>query len=262
MKPADLSPSVPLRQLGQSYGTTMVVNSPPGQIALINVRTLQRDCISRVLAVEFPDRKILPFARLEEWNAAADTHEDVSLVIICEGEDPSDLSSLAAATAHTPSAAIIILSDSEDPASIFRALDLGVKGYIPSTLGAEVAIEATRLVIAGGVFVPAASLIRATSEPSLGRQEQPGRHYPRISPRQLSIIAAVSRGKSNAAIATELNLRESTVKVHIRNIMKKLKVKSRTAIAHKSRDILRAEGYELHSASDMQRLTLDIARSS
>ncbi|MDT3377710.1 LuxR C-terminal-related transcriptional regulator [Labrys portucalensis] len=240
----------------------MVVNSPPGQIALINHRTLQRDCISRVLAVEFPERKILPFARLDEWNAVADEHEEVSLVIICEGDDPSDLTLLAAATGHMPSAAIIILSDSEDPASIFRALDLGVKGYIPSTLGAEVAIEATRLVIAGGVFVPAASLIRAATEPALVRQEQPGRNYPRISPRQLSIIAAVSRGKSNAAIATELNLRESTVKVHIRNIMKKLKVKSRTAIAHKSRDILRAEGYELNSASDMQRLTLDIARSS
>lgn len=240
----------------------MVVNGPQGQIALINHRTLQRDCISRVLAVEFPDRKILPFARLDEWNSVANEHEDVSLVIVCEGEDPSDLGALAAAAAHARSSSVIILSDLEDPASIFRALDLGVKGYIPSTLGAEVAIEATRLVIAGGVFVPAASLIRAAAEPALTRQDQPSPHHPRISPRQLSIIAAVSRGKSNAAIATELNLRESTVKVHIRNIMKKLKVKSRTAIAHKSRDILRAEGYELHSPSDMQRLTLDTVRSS
>lgn len=219
----------------------MVVNGPQGQIALINHRTLQRDCISRVLAVEFPDRRILPFARLEEWNAVADQYDGVSLIIVCEGEEQNDLPALAAAAAHTPPAAVIILSDSEDPASIFRALDLGVKGYIPSTLGAEVAIEATRLVIAGGVFVPAASLIRAAAEPVHSRHEQSDPHHPRISPRQLSIIAAVSRGKSNAAIAMELNLRESTVKVHIRNIMKKLKVKSRTAIAHKSRDILRAE---------------------
>lgn len=240
----------------------MVVNGPSGQIALINHRTLQRDCISRVFAAEFPDRKILPFTRLEEWNAVAGKHDDVSLVIVCEGDDPSEFSALAAATAQLPAVAVIILSDSEDPTSIFRALDLGVKGYIPSTLGAEVAIEATRLVIAGGVFVPAASLIRATAEPALARLEPIGHHYPRISPRQLSIIAAVSRGKSNAAIAMELNLRESTVKVHIRNIMKKLKVKSRTAIAHKSRDILRAEGYEAHSLADAPRSSLDNVRSS
>ncbi|WP_448147114.1 response regulator transcription factor [Labrys miyagiensis] len=107
--------------------------------------------------------------------------------------------------------------------------------------------------MAGGVFVPAASLIRAASEPVTMRPELAGRPHAPISPRQLSIIAAVSRGKSNAAIANELNLRESTVKVHIRNIMKKLKVKSRTAIAHKSRDILRAQGHEIYNAPETTR---------
>ena len=229
----------------------MVTSSPTGPIVLINSKALQRDCLGRVLAAEFPQRVILTFPTIGDWKETADQGEHLPLVFLCEGDVPIDLDILGSATSHR--SPIILLSDAEDPASIFRALDMGIKGYIPSSLGIEVAIEATRLVMAGGVFVPAASLIRAASEPVALKPEIIGKLQTPISPRQLSIIAAVSRGKSNAAIADELNLRESTVKVHIRNIMKKLKVKSRTAIAHKSRDILRAQGYETFGTLDLSR---------
>ncbi|GLS19339.1 DNA-binding response regulator [Labrys miyagiensis] len=220
---------------------------------LINNRALQRDCLGRVLAAEFPQRRVLTFASIDDWNAVADQETATPLVFLCDSDTALDLDALGVGTALWQMAPVILLSDAEDPASIFRALDMGIKGYIPSSLGIEVAIEATRLVMAGGVFVPAASLIRAANEPSAPRPELASRPHTPISPRQLSIIAAVSRGKSNAAIADELNLRESTVKVHIRNIMKKLKVKSRTAIAHKSRDILRAQGYEIYNTPDAGR---------
>ncbi len=230
----------------------MVTSSPAGPIVLINNRALQRDCLGRVLAAEFPQRAIVTFPTIDDWRDAADESARSPVVFLCEGEVPASLDILVGSAQHK-APPVILLSDAEDPTSIFRALDMGIKGYIPSSLGIEVAIEATRLVMAGGVFVPAASLIRAASEPATVRPEILGKLQTPISPRQLSIIAAVSRGKSNAAIADELNLRESTVKVHIRNIMKKLKVKSRTAIAHKSRDILRAQGYETYGIPDMSR---------
>lgn len=240
----------------------MIATSSVGPIVLINSRTLQRDCFGRVLAVEFPKRTVLTFSTIEDWNAVAGEYEQTPLIFLCESEIPADLSLLETGAARGWQAFVILLSDVEDPASIFRALDMGIKGYIPSSLGVEVAIEATRLVMAGGVFIPAASLLKAASEPVIARQEFTGRPSTPISPRQLSIIAAVSRGKSNAAIADELNLRESTVKVHIRNIMKKLKVKSRTAIAHKSRDILRAQGYETYGSLDLARAPSISAKAS
>ena len=46
------------------------------------------------------------------------------------------------------------------------------------------------------------------------------------------MIDALRRGKANKIIAYELNMCESTVKVHIRNIMKKLKAKNRTEVAY------------------------------
>jgi DNA-binding NarL/FixJ family response regulator len=55
--------------------------------------------------------------------------------------------------------------------------------------------------------------------------------------RQAEVVKALRRGKANKIIAYELNLRESTVKVHIRNIMKKLKATNRTEVAYKINDL-------------------------
>ena len=55
-----------------------------------------------------------------------------------------------------------------------------------------------------------------------------------VTARELVVIRAIQKGKSNKVIAYDLNMSESTVKVHIRNIMKKLNAKNRTDVAIKS----------------------------
>jgi DNA-binding NarL/FixJ family response regulator len=52
-----------------------------------------------------------------------------------------------------------------------------------------------------------------------------------LTTRQLAVLEAVRRGKANKIIAYELNMCESTVKVHLRNIMKKLRARNRTEAA-------------------------------
>ena len=59
--------------------------------------------------------------------------------------------------------------------------------------------------------------------------------------RQAEVVQALRKGKANKIIAYELNLRESTVKVHIRNIMKKLKATNRTEVAYKINDLFPLE---------------------
>lgn len=59
--------------------------------------------------------------------------------------------------------------------------------------------------------------------------------------RQEEVIRELRRGKANKIIAYELNLRESTVKVHIRNIMKKLKATNRTEVAYKLSEMFPVE---------------------
>jgi DNA-binding NarL/FixJ family response regulator len=88
-----------------------------------------------------------------------------------------------------------------------------------------IAVEAVRFVLAGGTYVPVDCLdcprVAATPPAAPGA----------VTNRELAVVRAIQQGKSNKIIAYDLNLCESTVKVHVRNIMKKLKAKNRTDVA-------------------------------
>ena len=130
-----------------------------------------------------------------------------------------------------PQLPVVILSDGEDLHQIRAAIDSGARGYIPTSLKLAVAVEALRLVRAGGVFVPATSVMTApqyhVGGPRWGEREQ----APAFTPRQAAVVEAIAHGKPNKLIARELNMCESTVKVHVRRIMKKLGAKNRTEVA-------------------------------
>lgn len=135
---------------------------------------------------------------------------------------------------------VVILADTEDLAQILTALECGARGYIPTSVGIDVCVEAINLAAAGGIFVPASSVLSMRHLiDSSSRDTQPLTGI--FTLRQAEVAQALRRGKANKIIAYELNLRESTVKVHIRNIMKKLKATNRTEVAYMVNDLL-AEG--------------------
>jgi DNA-binding NarL/FixJ family response regulator len=115
-------------------------------------------------------------------------------------------------------------------------LQCGARGYIPSSVGLAVCIEAIKLAIAGGIFIPANPVMAMSKMIDGGDTEQ---HFAGMfTPRQADVVMALRRGKANKIIAYELNMRESTVKVHIRNIMRKLRATNRTEVAYKINDLL------------------------
>jgi DNA-binding NarL/FixJ family response regulator len=61
-----------------------------------------------------------------------------------------------------------------------------------------------------------------------------------VTGRELAVIRAIQKGKSNKVIAYDLNMCESTVKVHVRNVMRKLEAKNRTDVAIKAQASLTA----------------------
>ncbi|MBX9589277.1 MAG: response regulator transcription factor [Hyphomonadaceae bacterium] len=126
----------------------------------------------------------------------------------------------------------VLMSDTEQPEDVLWAIDCGVQGFIPTNLSLHVVIEALRLVRAGGVFVPATSLIPALrGRGSSAQLPERDRSPTMFTARQAAVVEAIGKGKANKIIAHELNMCESTVKVHVRNIMKKLSAKNRTEVA-------------------------------
>ena len=121
-----------------------------------------------------------------------------------------------------PSAPIVFLSGSDDHRLIKKALELGAMGYIPKTLSSEIIIQALRLILKGGRYVPD-NILQGTGE--LSRSEIS------LTARQTEILNLISQGKANKEIAAILGIADNTVRVHVSAIFQILKVNNRTEAA-------------------------------
>lgn len=221
---------------GQTAGMNMARPSATAAVAsrssivIIERRELIRDCLARALRAS-GGQDVIALASLGEWLGICD-HTPASLVVLsCSSTAEAvnlgaQMHRLSQVRKPVP---VAVLSDSEDLTHVLGVLNKGAKGYIPTNLPLEVAVEAIRLVRAGGVFVPASCLAASNGPGMAGTHPAPKRIF---TARQAAIVEGIRKGKANKVIAYELNLRESTVKVHIRNIMKKLNAKNRTEVAY------------------------------
>jgi len=203
-------------------------------LVVIEARNLIRQCLTRCLGeLNTPD-PVLSFASLTEWRDVANSYPAPSLVVLCisGGMRPkADLAQDVALAADAgASAPVVIFTDGEDVTQILEALDAGVRGVVPTSLSLEIANQALRLVKAGGVFVPASALSapREIAEGDGSKRLDGGI----LTARQIAVVKKLVEGKANKIIAYELAMCESTVKVHVRAIMKKLEATNRTHVAY------------------------------
>jgi len=211
-------------------------------IAVIDYRKLELECLIRGFRSRNSNMESSAFSSIDEWKSATEIHNQASAILFNIGwRNANDLDVmesvkfLASSFADIPT---IVIGDVEEMAHVMKILEYGARGYIPTSVGLDVAIEAVRLARAGGIFVPASSLASFQQHLSGDKPPQNGVMNGLFTARQAAVADALRRGKANKIIAYELNLCESTVKVHIRNIMKKLKAKNRTEVAYKINDMM------------------------
>lgn len=130
----------------------------------------------------------------------------------------------------SPGVPIVLLSELEDYHQVTESMRRGFSGFIPMTSSVKVAQSAIALVLAGGCFVP--SSIVCTPPPAPSAAEARERGSVRLTEREAAVLGILQIGKPNKVIAYELNMCTNTVKVHVRNIMKKLQAKNRTQLAY------------------------------
>ncbi|HXM93913.1 MAG TPA: response regulator transcription factor [Candidatus Dormibacteraeota bacterium] len=118
----------------------------------------------------------------------------------------------------SPNARIIVLSSHEGDVDIQRALEAGAQGYVVKGMVRDELLEIIRSVHAGKRRLPAAVAQKLAEHMA----DEP------ISPRELEVLSLVAAGKRNKEIASELSIAEDTVKMHVRNILSKLRVTDRT----------------------------------
>lgn len=128
---------------------------------------------------------------------------------------------------------VVMLADSADANDLVAAVRAGADGYLLRNEAAVGIAEAVRTVYRDeGVLAPAMTrtLFREFNRLA-DHVEGRGDVRPRLTPRELEVLRLVARGRSNREIAAELVIAQDTVKNHVRNILGKLKLKSRTEAA-------------------------------
>lgn len=204
-----------------------------GTIVLIEPRTLIRECLAKCLESAGRGETVHAFASASDWvNAQVSDSVEPLVLLGTAGFGRAEFErEVAVLVQEDPSASIVLLADDMNPGHVLGALDSGARGYIPTSMPFDVAVKAIHLVRAGGTFVPVESLRgpKDLARPELsGTKPAPTEQF---TARQRAVIEALRQGKANKVIAYELNMQESTVKVHVRNIMRKLKAKNRTEVA-------------------------------
>lgn len=126
-----------------------------------------------------------------------------------------------------PGIPVLVLSATHDRAAIETALDMGAMGFIPKTANARLLIDALRLVLSGGVYVPMAGSGADGLRPRpMATPAELG-----LTMRQADVLKLLLQGKPNKLICRDLRLSEGTVKVHVSAILRALNVHSRTQVA-------------------------------
>ena len=146
---------------------------------------------------------------------------------------------------------VIALSDQSDGIECFSAIDAGADGYlIKDEVTPEILVKALELVLLGGTVIPRRrgsmwkremappeneqarpENVSEDIRPNFGNDAEPPSNYSRLSEREQAILTGLTHGASNKHIARDLNIAEATVKVHVKSVLRKLRVQNRTQAA-------------------------------
>lgn len=202
------------------------------RILLIDDHSLFRTGI-RLLLQRQPDFDIVGEAAngLEGIKRAKALNPDVVLLDL-NMPGLSGLETLQLLIQEAPNCAILILTVSEDADELGQALRDGASGYLLKNVEADSLTDAIRRVNVGGTAISDGMMNKLVEQfRSQPPQAAPAASAVHLTMREREIMQCLARGESNKVIARNLKVAESTVKIHVQNILKKLGLSSRVQVA-------------------------------
>jgi DNA-binding NarL/FixJ family response regulator len=214
-------------------------------LLIMDGRSFLKDALIHFLQSELTAAEVIAIDDIDQLTSlGSDERAAVRLVVYHIGhQDAQDRcvqSRIARARSIMGAVPFVLLGDRDEPAQSAAALRCGANGYISSSVSAEVMRHALPLVAEGGVFAPpylfgvvspsdAPSELQETPVPYAEPAALP--HAGSFTHRELEVLRLLGVGLPNKLIAHRMALKEGTVKVHMRNLMRKLGVSSRTQAA-------------------------------
>jgi two-component system nitrate/nitrite response regulator NarL len=197
------------------------------------------------------------FGSLTEMGEAVTAHYKRAVFLINLGQDCHDVSpGIRYLKERFPESIVVVLSDRYSHSHMLCSLRAGARGYLMNDTSCEALVTSLTLVSLGdGEYVfPAQALEFLCRERPLETAAKPAiTQSPKVlSTREAEVLSSLSQGKTNKIIAREWGISEATVKVHVKAILRKIRVKNRTEAALWARDngIDAANGSAVHTPPD------------
>ncbi|ANH02715.1 MULTISPECIES: response regulator [Shinella] len=195
-------------------------------IIIADDHPLFRGALKQALTGMAGNPDIVEAGDFEAARKAAAGHPNADLMLLdLAMPGVSGLSGLISLRAEFQSLPVVIVSASDDPATIRRALDLGASGFISKSASIEDIREGIGSVLEGNIYTPG-GYVRGPEQDSevadlIARLRT-------LTPQQSRVLAMLAEGLLNKQIAYELGVSEATIKAHVSAILLKLNVDSRT----------------------------------
>ena len=206
--------------------------------ALIGLNTLFREGLKRVLHPTHYQVK-----KVSETVDSVQQTVELDLIIFIAGADQAILlDQVQRAKEESPSTRVVVMSDIDGPEIVWPLLGAGADGYLLRRISFEALLASLDVVMLGGTVVPpvprnafligskhSAGIDRAVAAEIPSPNADP--EYKRLSDRETDILLCLMKGESNKIIARKFDIAEATVKVHLKAILRKIRVSNRTQAA-------------------------------
>jgi len=195
---------------------------------------LIREALCNVLDGLAEDVSVFEAPDCDQTLRLADEQVDLDLVLLDLGlPGIGGIETLTHLRKTHPALPVVIISAHEERDTVLAALNRGAAGFIPKSSSTPVMLNALRLVLSGGFYVPPHVVVGVGGQASEPEPTSPPSSLRSVrdlglTGRQLQVLALLMKGYPNKLICRELDLAEGTVKAHVSAVLKALDVDSRT----------------------------------
>lgn len=206
---------------------------------LVDPSTLFREGLEHILAGS-PYRLVLKKGGATVADLAQlSSLSEVPVVIFLVGAGTSPAATIEIITwikAHYPNGRVVVLADLQSLDLLTPALRAGAHSFLLKTMTTQELLKSLELVMHGESVIASVALpliYNAEPQPSAlpPMVGQASASYPQLSERERQILSCLARGDPNKVIARDLQITESTVKIHVKAVLRKIKVRNRTQAA-------------------------------